>query len=119
MYTDLHLGQWRQLRPVQVQLLFQGLRGEKQSAWQCGREADVQDASGRCVQIRLDVEDEYILNGHRKHCWDALKEVTQQRGQEVLLGHVLEADGDTAAQHVLCDDEDSKDARCWNPVLAI
>lgn len=119
MYTDLHLGQWRQLRPVQVQLLFQGLRGEKQSAGQCGREADVQDASGRRVQIRLDVEDENILDGHRKHCRHALQEVTQQRWQEVLLRHVLEADGDAAAQHVLCDDEDSKDARRWNPVLAI
>lgn len=37
----------------------------------------------------------------------------------MLLGHVLEADGDTAAQHVLGDDEDTKDARCRNAVRAI
>lgn len=119
MHTDLHLGQWRQLGPVQVQLLFQGLRGKKQSAWQYSWEADVQDASRRRVQIRLDVKDENILDGHRKHSRHTLQEVTQQWGQEVLLGHVLEADGDAAAQHVLCDDEDSKDACRWNPVLAI
>lgn len=119
MWTNLHLGQWRQPRPVQVQLFLQGVWGEEESARQRGREADIQDPSRRRIQIRLDVEDENILDRHWKHRRHALQEVTQQWWQEVLLGHVLEADSDTAAQHVLSDDEDTENALCWNAVGAI
>ena len=119
MWTNLHLCQRGQPQPVQVQLLLQGLGGEEEAARQSGREADVQDPSRRRVQIRLDVEDENVLDGHREHRRHALQEVTQQRWQEVLLGHVLQADGDAAAQHVLGDDEDAEDAGGWNAVDAI
>lgn len=37
----------------------------------------------------------------------------------MLLGHVLETDGDAAAQHVLSDDEDAKNALSRNAVDAI
>lgn len=37
----------------------------------------------------------------------------------MLLGHVLETDGDTAAQHVLGDDEDAEDALGRNAVDSI
>lgn len=117
--TNLHLRQWRQPRSVQVQLLLQGLGGEEPSTRQRSREAHVQDASRRRVQIRLDVEDENVLDRHRQHRRHALQEVTQQRGQEVLLGHVLKADGDAAAQHVLGDDEDAENTLGWDAVDAI
>lgn len=88
-------------------------------AQQSGREADIQDPPRRCIQVGLDVEDENIFDGHREHRRHALQEVAQQRGQEVLLGHVLETDGDTAAQHVLGDDEDSENALGRNAVDSI
>lgn len=119
MWTNLHLGQWRQPQPVQVQLFLQGLWGEEESARQCSRKTDIQDPSRRRIQIGLDVEDENILNRHWKHRWHTLQEVTQQRWQEVLLGHVLKADSDAAAQHVLSDDEDTENAMCWNAVSTI
>lgn len=119
MWTNLHLGQWRQPQPVQVQLFLQGLWGEEEAARQCSRKTDIQDPSRRRIQIWLDVEDENILNRHWKHCWHTLQEVTQQRWQEVLLGHVLKADSDAAAQHVLGDDEDTENTMCWNAVSTI
>lgn len=119
MWTYFHLRQWCQPRPVQIKLFLQGLWGEEESARQRGREADIQDPSRRRIQVRLDVEDKNILNRHREHRRNALQETAQQRWQEVLLGHVLEADGDAAAQHVLCDDEDAENALGWNAVDAI
>lgn len=88
-------------------------------AQQSGREADIQDPPRRCIQVGLDVEDENIFDGHREHRRHALQEVAQQRGQEMLLGHVLETDGDTAAQHVLGDDEDAENALGRNAVDSI
>jgi len=119
MGIDLHLCKWRQPRPVQVQLFLQRLGREEESTGQRSREADIQDPSRRRIQVRLDVEDENILDRHREHRWHALQEVTQQRRQEMLLGHVLEADGDAAAQHVLGDDEDAENTLGRNAVDAI
>lgn len=117
--TNLHLRQWRQLRPVQVQFLLQFLWGQEASTWQGCREADVQDPSRCCVQVWLNVKDKNILNRHGQHRWHALQEGPQERRQEVLLGHVLETDGDAAAQHVLGDDEDTQNALGRNAVNTI
>ncbi len=119
MRANLHLRQGCQPWPVEVKLFLQGFGREEESTWQRGREANIQDPSWCCVQVRLDVEAKNIFDRHWEHRRHALQEVTQQRGQEVLLGHVLEAYGDTAAKHVLGDDEDAENALGWNAVDTI
>lgn len=115
-WTNLHLRQRCQPGSVQVQLLLQSLRGEELSTRQCSGEADIQYPSRRCIHVRLDVEDEDVLNRHWEHCGYALQEVTQQWRQEVLLGHVMEAHGNAVSKHVLGDDEDSENTLGWDAV---
>lgn len=104
-FPYLHLCQGGEARPVEVELLFQGFGGEEITPWQRRGETNIQDAPR--LAVRLDVENKHILRRYGQHRRHPLQEVTQQWGQEVLLGHVLEAHCHAAAQHVLGDDEHS------------
>lgn len=119
MGAHLHLCERGESEPVEVELLLQGLGREEESARQGSREADVEDPSWSGVQVWLDVEDEHVLDRHGQHGRHALQEVPQQWGQEVFLGHVLEADRHAAAQHVLGDDENPENALGRDAVDAI
>lgn len=83
----LHLGQRREPRSTEIQLLLQRLGWEGAAPGKGRGEADVEDAL--CPAVRLNVEDEDILGGHRQHGGHTFQELAQQGGQEAVLGHIL------------------------------
>lgn len=92
---------------VQVDPLLQVLGAEElaTAAGQQDGQADVQNA-GAHVRVVLDVEDDDVLLAGGEHRRHALQEEPQQRGQEALLGHVGQPQGDAAGEHLVRDDGD-------------
>lgn len=125
-------GQQGEQRSVQVNLLLESFRGEETvrggvvvvaprplqviGVW-CRRtgglqsgEGDIQDAS-LDVSVILDVEHEDAVAAGGEDGSHAVHEEGEQRGQEELLGHVLQADRDAVGQHVVGDDGDAQGAQ--------
>ncbi len=113
----LHMCKGVESRSVEVQLLLQSLRWEKLPSRQCSGETNVEHLS--CICIRLYVEHKHIIRRDWKHGWHPFQEVSEQRGQEVLLGHVLESHSDATAEHLLRNDENPQHTLSTDAVNAI
>ena len=96
-----------QQRAVEVEPLLQLLGGEEAGAVPRGRqqhrEADVEDTGGPHVRVRLDVEEDDAVAGGGQDGCHPLQEAVEQGGEESLLGHVGQAQGDAVAQHLVRD----------------
>lgn len=60
------------------------------------------------VRVVLDVEHKHRFPFGGEHSRHALEEEGQQRGEEALLGHVLQPHSDAVGQHVVSDDGDAQ-----------
>lgn len=127
VYTCVHVsfsyllrGNQPEKSPVQVDLLLQLLGGEERpftlpAARLHGGEGDVEDGALH-VGVVLDVEDEHGLPPGGEHGRHALHEEAEERREEALLGHVLQAHRDAVGQHVVGDDGDTQRAGSYNVV---
>lgn len=100
--------------PVEVDLLLQLLRREKgpfalRPSGLHRRKGHVEDGALH-VGVILDVEQEHRFPPGGEHGSYALEEEAEQRGEEALLGHVLQTHGDAVGQHVIGDDGDTERA---------
>lgn len=100
--------------PVEVDLLLKLLRREEIpfAPWPSGlhrRKGHVEDGALH-VGVILDVEQEHRFPPGGEHGGHALEEEAEQRGEEALLGHVLQTHGDAVGQHVISDDGDTERA---------
>lgn len=73
------------------------------------REGHVEDGALH-VGVVLDVEQEHRFPPGGEHRGHALEEEAEQRREEALLGHVLQAHRDAVGQHVVGDDGDAERA---------
>lgn len=109
--------------PVEVDLLLQILRRKERPFARSAsrlhrRKSDVQDGALN-VGVVLDVEHEHRFPRGGEHGGDALQEEAEQRREEALLGHVLQAHRDAVGQHVVGDDGDAQRAEGDGAVDAI
>lgn len=100
--------------PVEVDLLLQLLRREElpfalRPSGLHRRKGHVEDGALN-VSVILDVEQEHRFLPGGEYGGHALEEEAEQRGEEALLGHVLQTNGDAVSQHVIGDDGDTERA---------
>lgn len=113
----LHMCKRIESGSVEIELFLQSLRWEELTSRQRCREAHVEHPP--CFRIRLHVKHKHIIRRYWQHRWHSFQKVSEQRGQEVLLGHVLQSHGNAAAEHLLRDDENPQHALSADAVNAI